>query len=49
MKEFKKPLNHATFSIKSKHGHFSQRLNSDFLNFLQHLDFTLPEVLNPED
>lgn len=31
---------YATFLIKSKHGHFLQRLFSPFLNFLQQLIFT---------
>ncbi|MUU78467.1 hypothetical protein [Winogradskyella endarachnes] len=39
---------YATFFIKSKQGHFLQRLLSDFLNFLQHLDLTLPNAAIPE-
>lgn len=48
MKITKKVKDYATFFIKSKQGHFLQRLNSDFLYFLQHLDFTFTKVSKPE-
>ena len=38
---------YATFFSRSKQGHFLQRLASDFLYFLQHLDLHLPVTEQP--
>lgn len=42
------PASYATNFIKSKQGHFLQRLHSAFLYFLQHLGLTLPKASSPE-